>query len=175
MLSTIPQNRLLIYIILAGLLPIALAWLVRTSQLQSVESLRAFEMQLEERAFNREKKQAINMAIQSHYRDADHFYIDKYLETLLFLEPEIESLKAIADNPHYPADENIRRRLDLLAGSGNALSFAEGVVQSTPHFQEVAETQVHPVEVDLHDLREILCRIEGVSIGSCVLPQIGLS
>lgn len=170
MFSTIPQNRLLLYIILAGLLPIAIAWFVRSSQLQSITSLKAYEAQLEERAYTREKKQSMNMAIQGHFRDADHFYIDKNLETLTFLEPEIESLKKMSDNPHFPADENIKKRMELLTGPGNSLAFTEGVVQSTPYFQEVTETLVHPVEVDLSDLQQILCLIEGVSIGTCVPP-----
>jgi hypothetical protein len=170
MFSNIPQNRLLTYIILAGLIPIAIAWFVRTTQVQAISRLEQFELQLEERAYSREKKQAANMAVQSHFHDADHFYIDKYLETLTFLEPEIESLKKLASNPQFPADENVNKRVELLSGPGNRLAFTEGVVQSTPHFQEVTETQVHPVEVNLHDLQEILCRTEGVPIGSCVPP-----
>ena len=170
MFGNIPQNRLLVYIALAGLVPIAIAWLVHASEMQSINSLKAFTTQLEERAFSREKKQATNMAIQNHFRDADHFYIDKYLETLLFLEPEIESLKTISDNPNFPPDENVKKRLEFLQGDGNALAFTEGVVQSTPYFQEVTETQVHPVEVNLEDLKTILCRIEGVSIDGCEPP-----
>jgi hypothetical protein len=170
MFNNIPQGRLLIYIILAGLLPIAIAWLIRSSELQSINSLEAFGSQIEQRAYSREKKQAINMSIQNHFRDADHFYIDKHLETLSFLEPEIESLKKMSDNPNFPPDENVKKRLELLTGNGNALVFTEGVVQATPFFQEVTETVVHPVEVNVNDLRQILCRIEGVSIGGCVPP-----
>jgi hypothetical protein len=170
MFGSIPQNRLLAYIALAGLLPVAAAWFLHTARMQAVNSVKTFEIQLEERAFNREKKQAGNMAIQTHFREADHFYIDKHLETLLFLEPEIESLKAVSDNPNFPQDENVKKRLDYLQGGGNNMAFTEGVVQSTPYFQEVAETLVHPVEVNLNDLKTILCRIEGVQIGSCVPP-----
>jgi hypothetical protein len=170
MFSNIPPSRLLIYFMLAGLLPVALAWFLFSARLSSVRDLQSFEWRLQELAFSREKKQAANMAIYGHFRDADHFYIDKNLETLTFLEPEIESLKKMLSNPNFPADENLKKRLEFLNGSGNSLVFAEGVVQSTQAFQEVTETLVHPVEINIEDLQQILCRIEGVSIGACV-PQ----
>lgn len=170
MLNSIPQKRLLLYILLAGLLPIIVAWLVYSSELEAVGNLEYKLRSVQAQAFNREKNQSLNMALRNSHRDADHFYIDKNLETLSLLEPEAESLKSMLENENLPADENIKKRLETLVGGGNALIFTEGIVQSSPTFQEVTETLVHPVEINIADLQQILCRIEGIAIGSCKPP-----
>ena len=110
-------------------------------------------------------KQAQNIAVINHYREADHFYIDKHIESLIFLEPEIESLQKIMAKNDFAEDEQVKRRLDYLNQSNN-LSFSEGAVQASPLFQEVMETQVHPVEVNGIDLQKILSRVEGVQISA---------
>lgn len=170
MLNSIPQKRLLLYLLLAGTLPIIFAWLTFSSQLNSVSQLEYNILNVQQQAFNREKKQSVNMAVRNHYRDADHFYIDKNLETLTLLEPEIESLKNMSGNANFNDDENVRKRLEALTGPVNKISFTEGVVQSSPTFQEVTETLVHPVEINVDNLREILCLVEGISIGNCTPP-----
>jgi hypothetical protein len=165
MLNTIPQTRILIYLLVSGLLPILFTIFHFYGQLESIKELENTLWHVQELAYNREKKQSVNIAVRNHFRDADHFYIDKNLETLSFLEPEAESLRKIADNPNFPDDENIKKRLELLTSPANNLVFTEGVVQSSPFFQEVTETLVHPVEINVTDLQEILCRIEGIAIG----------
>lgn len=171
MFSSIPPKRLLLYLMLAGLLPIIISWFSYSSQLDQVNDLEQRISHLQDQAFIRENKQSSNMAVRSHFSDADHFYIDKNLENLSLLEPEIESLKSMLNNPNFPDDDNIKKRLDTLTGSSNSLIFTEGVVQSTPIFQEVTETLVHPVEVNVSDLQEILCRIEGIPLDGCVPSQ----
>lgn len=170
MFSSIPPKRLLLYLMLAGLIPIAIAWLSFSSQLNHVDELQQYIESLQNQAFIRENKQTTNMAVRSHFRDVDHFYIDKHLETVSLLEPELESLKGMLNNPNFPDDDAIKKRVDNLTNN-NSLVFTEGVVQSTPIFQEVTETLVHPVEVNIKDIQYILCRVEGVSLGGCTPPS----
>lgn len=165
MLSTIPKMRLLIYAMLGGLLPFIFVIANYLSEKSSLDSMQFNLRDMQQTAMVRERKQAINMAVRNHYRDADHFYIDKYVETLTFLEPEIESLHKIVNNKNFAGDEAVKKRLDFLTGS-NSMVFTEGVVQSSPQLQEVTETLVHPVEVSTTDLEKILVRIEGVPIGT---------
>ena len=169
--SAIPQQRMMLYLLIAGLLPILGVYLSFSYEKNSLNQLENQIEKLESGAFSREKKQALNMATMAHFREADHYYIDKQLETLSFLEPEIESLKKMLSNPNFPEDEAVKKRFDYLSGEENSLVFTEGVVQSTPLFQEVTETLVHPVEVNVDDIKNILCRIEGVPIGNCTLPE----
>ncbi len=164
MLKNIPRQRLLLYGLLLGFLPLIIVITNFYSQAENLDNLEQMIQAVEEKAVMREKKQAINMAVIDHYREADHFYIDKYLETLIFLEPEIESLQKLVNNKNFAFDDTVKKRLDSLT-NGNNLVFTEGVVQSYPQFQETTETLVHPVEVNVDDLQEILSRIEGKAIG----------
>lgn len=166
MFKNIPKNRLLLYIMLLGILPLILAAVNFLSKQSSITELENIMHEMQLMAMFREKKQAVNMAIRNHYHDADHFYIDKYLESLSFLEPEVEGLQKLLNNKNLVADEAIRKRLEHLTGPGNSLGFTEGVVQSTPFFQETTETLVHPVEINGLDLQKILAKIEGLDIGS---------
>lgn len=165
MFSQIPLNRLLLYVLLLGLLLPLLSGLYYFSKQSSLESLHMNIQMVHQLAATRERKQAVNIAVRNNFRDANHFYIDKHLETLSFLEPEIEGLQKVLSNKNFPDDENIKKRLEFLTSPANNMIFTEGVVQSTPQFQEVTESLVHPVEVNMEDLRAILARIEGTEIG----------
>lgn len=171
MFSNIPPKRLLLYFMLAGLIPVIIAWFTYSSRLDRANDLQQQISYLQDTAFIRENKQSSNISVRSHFGDADHFYIDKNLETLSLLEPEIESLKQMLNNPNFPEDENIKKRLETLTSNSNTMVFTEGVVQSTPLFQEVTETLVHPVEVNVQDIQKLLCRIEGIPLGNCVPPE----
>lgn len=164
MFANIPQQRLLLYMLLAGMVPVLLAFFYFISQLNKVNTLSNQIQYIRMFASERDKKQAVNIAVGNNFREADHFYIDKHLETLSFLEAEIESLQKVTTNKSYPDDENIKKRLEFLTSSENDLVFTEGVVQSTPIFQETTETLVHPVEVNVNDIRALLAKVEGTEI-----------
>ena len=166
LLSNIPQQRLLLYIVVLGLLPVLGAFFYFTSQLKHLNNVSNQILYVEQLAATKANKQGVNQSLRSHYKDADHFYIDKSLENICFLQSESESLKKVMQNKNFPEDENIKRRLGMICGSENALVFTEGVVQSTPIFQETTETLAHPVEIDISDIRKLLARIEGTQIGT---------
>ncbi len=166
MLKNIPQSRPLLYLMMVGLLPLVFVSAALMSQLNAVNETESAIHHVYEKVLVREKKQALNNNVRNNFRDADHFYIDKHLETQTFLASEIESLQKLASNKNYPEDENVRKRLEHLTGPGNAMIFSEGVVQTYPLFQETTETLVHPVEINVKDLHEILALIEGVEINS---------
>lgn len=165
MLKNIPISRVILYLIALGMLPFIFVVFLFISQKNQLEEFGTSLENIQNQAFIKEKKQALNLAVRQHFRDADHFYIDKYLETLVFLEPEIDQLQKIVDDKNFADDERIKKRLEFLIDESNSFVFSEGVVQSFPLFQETAETLVHPVEVNQSDLQKILARIEGVKIG----------
>ncbi len=164
MLKNIPLSRAIIYLICLGLLPLIGVSFFFISKKNQVEELQNTLENVQHQALLKEKKQMLNLAVRQHFRDADHFYIDKYLETLVFLEPEIETLQKIATDKNFADDERIKKRLEFLTSSANSLNFSEGVVQTFPMFQETTETLVHPVEVNAIDIQKILARIEGINI-----------
>jgi len=156
--------RLLLYCMLAGLLPFVFVLFHFFSQKSDVNDLETNIQDMQQMAIVRDRKQAQNVAVRNHFHDTDHFYIDKYVETLIFLEPELEGLQKLVNNKNFAGDELVKKRLEQVSG-GNSMGFSEGVVQSTPVFQETTETLVHPVEINTVDLQKILSRIEGVPIG----------
>jgi hypothetical protein len=176
MFKNIPVSRVIIYLLCLGLLPLMLVLFLFLGQKSELEELQNTLEGIEHQALIKEKKQSLNLAVRQHFRDADHFYIDKHLETLTFLDSEIEQLQKIIQDKNFADDDRVKKRLELLTGEGNALTFSEGVVQTFPLFQETAETLVHPVEVNSTDVQKILARIEGVKMGEFTpgphLPQL---
>jgi hypothetical protein len=176
MFKNIPVSRFILYLLCLGILPLIFVLFVFLGQKTELEELQSTLETIEHQALIKEKKQALNLAVRQHFSDADHFYIDKYLETLVFLEPEIELLQKIVQDKNFADDDRIKKRLELLTGEGNALTFSEGIVQTFPFFQETSETLVHPVEVNSSDVQKILARIEGVKMGEFTpgphLPQL---
>ncbi len=166
MLKNIPFSRLILLLLCLGFLPFLYSVFLFFSQKNELEELQSNIESIQHQAVVKEKKQFLNLAVRQYFRDADHFYIDKYLETLVFLEPEIEQLQKIVKDKNFSDDERIKTRLEFLTGPTNALIFSEGVVQSFPFFQETSETLVHPVEVNALDIQKILARIEGVKMGN---------
>jgi len=163
-LKNIPLNRLLIYLVTLGVLPILLLFFFFFGKVDELDDVENSIQNLKLFAFEKEKKQSVNKAVRSHFSEADHFYIDKNLENLRFLLPEIENLEEIIRNPHFTEDEGVRKRLEFLTSPQNKLRFTESGVQSTAYFQEVIETLAHPVEVNSTDLKQILSLVEGIEI-----------
>ena len=164
-MKSIPQSRALIYILILCLIPSLVAGLYIWSRVGELTDLDRKMDDVKEQAYLKEKRQALNQTLRAHYKEVDPFYIDKYLETLVFLEPEVDALQKISQAKNFSDDEAIKNRLDFLTGSGNHLNFTEGVVQRYGTFQETTETLSHPLEVNLKDLHRILSRIEGVRVG----------
>lgn len=165
MLSNIPQSRIILYLMIVGLLPLFIAAANLMTKKTKLEELENNLQHVQQLAYVRKRKQALNMTVREYYRESDHFYIDKHLETLTFLDPEVETLQKLVNNKYFAGDENVKRRLEFLTGPANSLLFSEGNVQVYPFFQETTATLVHPVEVNLTDLKEILSLIEGQPIG----------
>lgn len=165
MLKNIPLSRAILYLICLSLMPFAFIFFLFISKMNNLEELNNTIEMINHEAFMKEKKQALNLAVRQHFRDADHFYIDKYLETLVFLEPEIDTLQKIMMDKNFAEDERVKKRLEFLTTPANSLVFSEGVVQTFPMFQETTETLTHPVEVNRTDIQKILARIEGIDVG----------
>lgn len=165
MFKNIPLERIVVYFVCIGVLPLVFIVLLFFSQNYRIDELRDSLDVIRDNVLIKEKKQALNLAVRQHFRESDHFYVDKYLETLVFLEPETEALQKIVQDKNFANDERVKKRIEFLTGDANAFTFSEGVVQSFPFFQETAETLIHPVEVNAKDIQKILSKIEGVKIG----------
>ena len=101
-------------------------------------------------------------AILSALKNPDSHYLDKYVETLTFLLPEMKKLEAF--QREHPEDEQISKRLFSLKATQNRLTFSEEQIRTNALFREVEEKQQHPIEMNEEDLKKLLCLIEGVTI-----------
>ncbi len=164
-MKNIPFQRLWWYMVGVMTLPLLFTALFCFQRWESGQTAALQLAQVREAALIKNQKQALNAAVRRCFQEADHFYIDKYLETLVFLEPEIESLQKILAQKNVVIDDSLKKRFTFLESS-NKMVFSEGVVQKYPAFQETIETLVQPVEVSPADIQAILARIEGVVIGS---------
>jgi hypothetical protein len=88
--------------------------------------------------------------------------LDKNVESLTFLLPEIKKLEAIQSE--NPDEEQVGGRLQFLKEGSNRLTFAEEQIRTNESFREIEEQQQHPVEMNEEDLKKLLCLIEGITI-----------
>jgi len=136
-----------------------------------MEKLNQYQERLEQvhkkaivQKIHREKESAFLTKI----KHADHFYIDKHLETFTFLENEIKRLQACAYEPEQ--EDAAKRRLSFLKEESNRLLFTEEKIRRNETIQEIEEKQQHPVEMNEEDLKKLLTLIEGTII-SPYLPK----
>ncbi len=171
MLREIPLQRLLIYAAILGLLPLFLVLFQLQKRHQDLSFLKQRIEGVEEIALAKQSKQALNRRIRAHYAKADHFYIDKQLESLTFLQPEVATLKEALSQEDVGENQAALQRLEFLTGGENTLRFTEGGVISFDGIQDTPETMQRPIEINEKDLQQILSSIEGVSIGGFAPPQ----
>jgi hypothetical protein len=163
-LENIPKNRLITYLLVLGAIPIVFVTMNFLGERRQISETQSQIENLKDRAFILDRRQSQNNAARENFKDSDHYFLDKHLETLKFLEPEVDGLHKLESNKNYAGDENVKQRLEFLTGNANTLQFSEGNVQSFQYVQEISDTLVHPVEVNVSDLKKILSLIEGVEI-----------
>lgn len=106
--------------------------------------------------------------VLAYMRGADPYYLDKYVESLTFLDPEIKKWQRLSTEKPILA---IEQRLEFLSSDKNRLMFAEGEIHKEGIFREVEEKQKHPIEVNEDDLKKILSLLEGVKISPYAAPE----
>jgi hypothetical protein len=95
-------------------------------------------------------------------KNPDPHYLDKHVEPLTFLLPEIKKLETI--QLENPDEEQIAKRLQWLKEGDNRLRFSEEQIRANALFRETEEKQQHSVELNEEDLKKLLCLIEGITI-----------
>jgi hypothetical protein len=122
-----------------------------TIDMRKLEEIEESLVQLQHREKESQFSQTKEAAFLAQMNAADHFYIDKHLETLQFLDPQIRP---------------------LLKESANRLLFSEEKTRKSEHILEVEEKQQQPVLMNGEDLKKLLSLIEDVSIPP-FSPQAG--
>lgn len=126
--------------------------------------------QNEERAFVLHEKKVLSQMkknqetiLLKQLKEAETNYVEKQLEILPFLEPEMKKLQAVLhSDPHNEAGI---KRMQYLQNGQNALHFTQQNMQQLDNLQEIELVQQTPVEMNGDDLKNVLAHIENVVIG----------
>lgn len=175
-LSRIPPLRLLCYLMVLGILPVACALCFNIKASDRLEAIGTAIAHVQHQVCMWQRKQSINRDVRRFYQDADRYYLDKYLESISSCQREVSEIsRLIEDDPSLP-DRDLLQRLEFLKGNENRFRFAEGALESYAQIRETTEKLVHPVEVSQLDLPLLLSRLEGPPMGEershWVGPQI---
>ncbi len=156
---SIPVKRAILYLLVIGLFPSFLVLFYFFSEKGAIQTLEKRIQALEEMAYLKQKRGELNKSIMVTYSGSDKFYIDKELESLQLLLPEIETLEKSVQTFTAIDNESLHERLSFLKNT-NKIVFAESNVQNLGGFTETTESLVKPVELDMADLQTLLTRIE---------------
>lgn len=163
--QTIPQERAILYFLLFGALPLALVFInfnARKSEIELINSRLDNTLALVEKQNQSERS---NRQVRKKYLDKDPRYVEKHIETIKPLTSEMAILEKVTGTGFFPDEQQATKRANFLKGAENKLSFTESPQKNYPKCIETEFSLSKSVEVDMQDLRKILSRIEGVSLG----------
>jgi hypothetical protein len=169
-MASIPQNRMVAYILVLALLPLALVCFNYFSESAQLKLLERKALTIENSLSLDEGRYSQNSLLRLRFQNSDPYFIDSNLEKLSFLDDEVNNLTAITQDPSFPDTPSIKKRLEFLKGPENRLAFTEDTIRPTPSCKETLEVMRHPVEINLDDLYKVLSIVENVNISSYV-PQ----
>lgn len=167
----IPSQRVIFYLIVIGFVPFILTALQWTKNINSLSYLKDKIEHVQQNIYLKKQKQASDLMVKAYYADSDHLYIDKYLETLSLLSSESSALEKIISSQAFTGNPLLEKRYEFLTKGENKLTFVEGSIHTEEGIQETLESLSHPVEIDEHDLKEILFKIEGMPIDAKLPPN----
>lgn len=157
-----PSSFSMVLLLIGAPLPFIIALFHFIFGLQKLEELENEIERIHTKAVVLQESQRKENSLLSSLKNPDPHYLDKQVESLAFLFPEIKKLEAI--QLENPDEEQIAKRLQFLKEGGNRLRFSEEQIRSNDHVRETEEKQQQPVELNEEDLRKLLCLIEGVTI-----------
>jgi len=146
-------------------------------------SRNAFQQQLEVRF--REAAKSGKIAIErksrkenfiKRYSNADPFFLDKHIESLLFLQNERSTISSMIHHPALTNKRTLQERLAFLNSETNRLSFTEEDIRTSARIKETDEKQRRAVQMSENDLQKVLATIEDIPIGQyepiAKMPQL---
>lgn len=153
--QSIPTNRIVLYSLIASLLPVIFAIVWAQSSISAAENDRAELLSIGEQLHKKSFFHERNRQIIMRFRGKDPLFLHRRLEPLSLLSSETSILKARVARSVLPDDAQLDKRLHTLT-SENSLCFVEGSTEVSATHKEAIENQNKAVEVDDKDLVEIL-------------------
>jgi hypothetical protein len=148
-------------LLLLAPLPSCLIILYGYYRLYQLEKLASTTQIMYEKILHNERIQKKEKNILSQLKTSDPQYLDKYVESLCFLQSEQKKLQALLSENRL--DSISSQRLNWLSQE-NHLSFFEEKIRKHSLFCEVEERQQKTIQANEEDLKQLLCFIEQVHI-----------
>ncbi len=95
----------------------------------------------------------------------DPLYIKHHLESATFLNREKKQLQMFLRYPHFQENEQLTARYAFLNGDEQRLVFSKN------HQESKTKVLLQPVHVDVDDIKQLVCLVEGVDIPPFVAPK----
>jgi hypothetical protein len=130
--------------------------------LQKLEQLEEEMQRIHTKMIMQQENQKKESYLLAALKNPDPHYLDKHVESLTFLLPEIKKLETV--QLENADDDQIGKRLQWIKEGGNRLRFSEEHIQNNALFRETEEQQQLPIELNEEDLKKLLCLIEGITI-----------
>lgn len=168
-LASLPLNRLLIYLVVLGAVPLIGVLIHTSAKRKEWAAVSEQMMELQNYSIHTSRKQMVNRTVRALYSEAEHMYLENQLEPLAFLKKEKEALEHLFSSPTFTGNEAAEKRYHFLTSRANHFEWIQGSIQAAEGIQQAELLLAHPVEVDAQDIKEILTRIEGNRKGK---PQL---
>ena len=169
LVSKLPLNRLVTYLVLLGFFPACFALFHTLEKKKEWEAVSERLLVVQNLSESKARKQYLNNIVRQNFADADPLYLENQLEALPFLKKERETLEKLIQSPTFTGNESAEKRYSFLASKANHLEFIQGSLHSAEGVEEAVCHLSHPIEMDTQDLKEVLTRIEGSRKGR---PQL---
>ncbi len=161
---------------LLGLLGFSLVpfvWVIFTNvqKLSEVKMLREEMVSLDLMAMRAKIVQKDQTQFWKRHGEADHYYLDNEVESMRLLNSEVLALQSMMDHPAFNRCAALEKRLGFLTREENQLIFAEIGREKGKVIEETSHKLLKAVEMNLEDLKQLLSKIEGLSVEGPI-PQL---
>lgn len=161
--------RIPIFLLLLAIGPICVGCFLFWEK-QSVELLQEQFMTAKSNARTAFDRKGRKERFLGRHAKSDPYFLDSTIESIGFLEDEKWQLKAWESHPAVSNKQLIAQRNRSLGE--NRLAFVEEDIQVSKLYKETAEKQKTPIELDSHDLQNLLAIIEDQTEAKIPRPQL---
>jgi hypothetical protein len=162
-MQKIPHNRMILYMLLIGCLPLGFIWWNYRAEKTHLEHIERMISMVRIKQEKQNTKEIFNKATIRTYRGKDPQYLQTHVASIKLLQQELLALQKVSPHSFFIDEESLRKRISFLSGKENTISFTETPLKSSKQAHEYVLSFAHPVELDVRDLQTLLERIEGIN------------
>src|SRR5689334_10291050 len=106
--KNIPQERLIAYLLILGIVPLFLVGLHFVAKKNEISALSDKLTELSLDVMQQNKKELSNRSVRAQFQNKDQFYLIKELESMQLMKEDVAAFKKILDSGYHQEEEQIR-------------------------------------------------------------------